>query len=60
MKVVNDQIGSLTYTHDLVNAVIGQIWSLWRWKAFGIYHLTNWRIVGMTSQRRFSKLRRWK
>ena len=44
MKVVNDQIGSPTYTHDLVNAVIGQIVEpLEDGKPFpfGIYHLTN-------------------
>ncbi len=44
MKVVNDQIGAPTYTHDLVNAVIGQIIEpLEDGKPlpFGIYHLTN-------------------
>ena len=44
MKVVNDQIGSPTYTHDLVNAVIGQIVEPLEDEKpfpFGIYHLTN-------------------
>jgi len=41
LKVVNDQIGSPTYTHDLVNSMIENFIENENLPSFGIYHLTN-------------------